>query len=54
MRGRETADRHNGREMIEADHRMAEPRQEAFGEGRRCAAAHQVMRKRRRTAKHQQ
>ena len=48
MRGGKTADRHHGGEMIEADHRMAEPGQDAFAEGRRHAAAHHVMREGRR------
>ena len=54
MRGGKAADRHHGGEMIEADDRMAEPGQEAFGEGRRHPAAHHVMRKRRRVRKRQQ
>ncbi len=43
MRGGEAADRHYGGEMIEPDNRMAEPGQQPIGEGRRHAAAHEMM-----------
>ena len=43
MRGGKAADRHHRGEMVDADHRMAEAGQQALGERRRHAAAHQVM-----------
>ena len=48
VRGREAPDRNDRRQMVEADHRMAQSRQDAFTEGRRHAATHHVMRESRR------
>ena len=50
MRGGETADRHHGGEMVEADDRMAESGKNALAEGRRRVPAHQVMGEGRRAA----
>ena len=44
MGGGKTADRDHRGEMVDADHRMAEPGQDALAEGRRHFATHQVMR----------
>ena len=43
MRGRQTADRHHGSEMIEADDRMAETGKKPVLERRRHRAAHDVV-----------
>jgi len=48
MRGGEASDRNDRRQMVEADYGMAQSRQEALTEGRRHAAAHDVMRESRR------
>ena len=53
MRGGEAADCHNGGEMIQADNRMAEPREDSLSKGCRRAATHQVMREGRRVAERQ-
>jgi hypothetical protein len=43
MCGREAPDRNHGGKMVEANDRMAEPRQDALAKGRRRAPAHEVM-----------